>query len=130
MPGLAHPEEINFQETVKSGKWAIDCWDGDPREKHSHGKIYRDFFHQVYYFRPKTKENEEYLTDFSWGGECIFLSDKGCVLPAEKRPYECRELEPKPDFQCKSHNNKQNIIFLWLPYQKEIRQILKEYNDL
>jgi len=36
---------------------------------------------------------------------CIFLTATGCSLSDDKRPYECRMLEPRlsDDVQCKAH---------------------------
>jgi Fe-S-cluster containining protein len=93
LPGAAFPEDFptaeSVQEALATGRWALDWWEGDPREGH-------DELTEAYFLRPATKGKEGVVRDPSWGGECTFLTPKGCELPAERRPRECRMLTPRP----------------------------------
>ena len=121
MPGSAYPEDFkeplfeSLLSAFKSGNWAIDWWEGDPRE----GKEEVDV---AYYIRPRTKDNDA-LFDPSWGGECIFLNNNGCILKPEERPQSCRLLEPQENGECIHHGNiKRGAAIAWLPYTDIILQ--------
>jgi Fe-S-cluster containining protein len=133
-PGAAFPEDFKLSKpsdnhnflvnSLKSGKWCIDWWEGDPRKGH-------DEFIISYFIRPVMKGHENELTHAGWGGECIFLSDKGCTLPAGKRPKNCKMLEPRSDNLCILHNNmgKQKSCIAWIPFREVIKRIIgKEGN--
>jgi len=87
MPGAFHPEDIDkpivaeIVEKLSSGEWAIDWWEGEKPK---------------YFLRPATTNGCK-IFDPSWGGICIYLTDKGCRLEPDKRPYNCRMLEPNPN---------------------------------
>lgn len=110
MPGTAYPSDFNSPEEIKkaieSGKYAIDWWEGDPGD----GDL-----RKAYFVRPSTKDKIGKIYDATWGGECTFLTKKGCKLKPNKRPKECRDLEPKPDFDCVMHNEtcKQKACIAW-----------------
>ena len=94
LPGIAFPDDFTkpLLETLiklfKSGKWVIDWWEADE---------------PGYFIRPAIK-NCSKLFDPAWRGECIFLTPTGCELSPEKRPIQCRMLEPKADPErCISH---------------------------
>jgi len=117
IPGCYYPEDFNMEngysklkEALKTGKIAIDWWEGDPRE----GK---DEYTRGYFVRPATKWMEGVLYDPSWGGECIFLTNSGCQLEEDKRPLNCRKLEPGAD-KCIPHDgvSKRDAAIAWLPY--------------
>ena len=120
MPGSAYPEDFkeplleSLVEAFKSGNWAIDWWEGDPTNKNS--------LEKAYYVRPRTKGNNN-LFDPSWGGECIFLNERGCTLEPEERPQSCRLLEPKLGGEdCIHHNGtgKRGAAIAWLPFTKVV----------
>ena len=127
MPGSAYPEDFkkplseSLLSAFKSRNWAIDWWDGDPTDE--------DILEKAYYIRPRTKDNNN-LFAATWGGECIFLDKKGCILGPEKRPQSCRLLEPKENKSCVSHGgSKQGSAIAWLPYTNiilEIARLIKE----
>lgn len=117
MPGECFPEDFgeplleNLIEAFESGNWAIDWWEGDPRKN-------EDKLDRAYYIRPRIKGINK-LFDPSWGGECIFLNKKVCILPPEKRPMSCKMLEPKPKGEdCIHHNGtgKREAAIAWLPF--------------
>lgn len=117
MPGECFPEDFgkpllkNLIEAFESDNWAIDWWEGDPRRDENK-------LEKAYYIRPRIKGVNK-LFDPSWGGECVFLKKKGCILPPEKRPISCRLLEPEPKGKgCINHNGtgKRGAALAWLPF--------------
>ena len=60
-------------------------------------------------------------------GECMALSESGCTLPFEKRPYGGRMLEAMPDRRCVQHYTCAEMITDWLPYQSVLSSIWQEY---
>ncbi len=107
-PGALSPEDLTkplkaaLIALFKTGKYAIDWYEAEE---------------QGYYIRAAVKDNNN-LFDPTWGGECVFLTDSGCELSLENRPYQCRMVEPVPDPKnCISHSgSKYNISELWAPY--------------
>ena len=125
LPGACFPSDFNlpgdisFLETaLKTGRWAIDWWEGDPRQG---GNEYsRGFF-----VRPAIKGQEGKMFDGSWGGVCTFLKNDCCALDADKRPSNCRNLEPK-ESGCITHDDsKRGAAIAWIPYYK----ILEDMED-
>lgn len=117
LPGECSPEDFgnplleNLIKAFESGKWAIDWWEGDPRNN-------KDKLDRAYYIRPRIKGVNK-LFDPSWGGECMFLGEKECRLKPEKRPISCRLLEPQPKgISCIHHNGtgKRGAAIAWLPF--------------
>jgi len=93
MPGVIFPDDVTpgqVKEMLASGRYAIDWWEGDPREG-------MDELPQAEYLRPAIKGMEGWQRDPSWGGECTFLTPTGCELAYENRPRECRGLIPGVD---------------------------------
>lgn len=125
MPGCNLPEDFgkslyfSLLEHFKTGKWAIDWWEGDPRKgKH---ELTRAFF-----IRPAIK-NKTNLFDPSWGGECVFFtSGVGCSLDDKKRPAECRLLEPNSDRCIKHGGSKQEASIAWIPFHDVIIKAAKD----
>ena len=118
MPGAAYPSDFghDFQkvkEAIDSGRWCVDWWEGDVADGD------RD---RTFYVRPATKGNEGLTHDPSWGGECVFLGEKGCVLSSEERPTECRHLVPNPKFRCVLEGivGKKGAAIAWLPFEKQL----------
>ena len=107
LPGIASPEDFSLPDTtqlieaLKSGKWAVDWWEGN---------------NPLYFVRPATKDAIGELFDPSWGGECVFLTEKGCSLPHDQRPSGCRLLEPKEP-HCIAHGaGKEEAGLAWEKY--------------
>uniref|UniRef100_A0A6M3LEY7 Putative zinc-or iron-chelating protein n=1 Tax=viral metagenome TaxID=1070528 RepID=A0A6M3LEY7_9ZZZZ len=108
MPGAYTPKDIenifgSVENAVKSGKVAIDWWEGKTPK---------------YFMRPKTIKSNE-LYDPSWGGECTHLKENGCELTEEKRPSMCKIMKPYPDNNCRCElpkpftNDKEYAVHLW-----------------
>ena len=118
-PGAAYPEDFILREgtekflitiAIKSKKWVIDWWEGDPGDGNKE---------TAYFVRPAIKGKEGKTYDPSWGGECIFLEPTGCSLQLKHRPRECRLLEPKKGGKgCVAHDNtgKNGAALAWRNY--------------
>ena len=120
LPGSVHPDDVSQEqvaEMLASGRWAIDWWEGDPREDFDKNKE----LECAEYLRPAIKGMEGKRRDASWGGECTFLTPSGCSLHETKRPRECIDLEPGEGFgdsECHTHDwSKQKIAIAWISYQ-------------
>jgi len=126
-PGACFPSDFGGDEqqikdmviaALELGTFAIDWWDGDPREEgHDDGS--------ACFVRPATKGREGKLFDPSWGGECTFLRPDGCSLTFDNRPHNCRHLEPVPgDALCNIHDgSKQGAAIAWLPFSEWLDNI-------
>lgn len=131
LPGCCFPEDFGepLEEKAKialaSGKYAIDWWEGDPREN-------QEELSAAMFIRPAIKGKEGILADPSWGGECTFLTKMGCSLPADSRPTGCKTLEPKrindKTLKCVGHpgSDKREAAIAWIPYQEFLSQIKGE----
>jgi len=131
MPGAMYPSDLeavnkkSILKLLRTGNYAIDWWEGDPRydegiDEYNHG----------YFLRPRTKNTPSWF-DGSWGGECIFLTGTGCKLKPDDRPHNCRMLEPGPNGKdCICHDeSKQGAAIAWLPYHDIIEEIRSEHYE-
>lgn len=113
LPGACFPDDFNssndlIRKAIESGKYTIDCWEGDPGD---------GIEQTAFYVRPATVGKEGQTYDYSWGGCCVFLGDNGCILNHDDRPKECRSLEPAKD-GCIKHDDitKRKAAIAWRPY--------------
>ena len=112
LPGICSPDDFERSQqkiidAIKSGRYAIDWWEGFDENNGRRG----------YFVRPATKGNEDKIYHASWGGQCTFLSSNGCTLNADERPEGCRLLEPLRDDECKSHGmDKLDATRAWIPF--------------
>jgi Fe-S-cluster containining protein len=119
MPGILHPKDVlDIGELLRSGDYAVDWWEGDPRKN-------KDDMEECYFIRPRVKDAET-IFDPSWGGECVFLSENGCRLSFKDRPFGCRNLLPKKNDtgECRdaAGREKREYAMLWIKYQDEIEK--------
>jgi len=126
-PGCNFPSDFESEdeivEALKSGRYAIDYWEGDPGDGDER---------TAYFVRPAVKGKEGILVDPAWGGKCTFLTNKGCELAPEQRPKQCLDLEPKKDLECKIHNGstKQNASIAWRIHHDLLESLIDEvYNE-
>ena len=127
-PGAAFPcdlgsseDDVKLQilERLESGKWAVDWWEGDPREGPEDGP---DRLSQAFYIRPAVVGTTRRFHG-TWGGVCTFLGPDGCDLVMEQRPRECATLDPAdcnltgglPKKRDKKYT-KQQAAMMWIPY--------------
>lgn len=110
--GMYHPEQVlNELELLKNNqlndlgtKYQIDCW-----ENWENGDIY--------FLRPAHTNSLNEIIDRSWGGQCVNLTDTGCSLTFEQRPYECQKLKAYDYHKCSSDESKITIKEYWIDYQ-------------
>lgn len=132
-PGIVHPGDLGPRSSlvevlvayVRTGRWAFDYWEGDPRPKSRQSK---PPLTECYYLRPATIKAPGKVIDASWGGQCCLLTDAGCSLAFENRPRQCRELVPNPECpgRCDEPFSKQDIVASWAPerIQRRVRQAI------
>lgn len=101
LPGCSHPQDFSFESKskdqireeliimFKSGDWQIDWWESYETEEGNEG-------HRGFFIRPATKKGRGPIYHGAWAWEgCVFHSSKGCALPFDERPFDCKELVPK-----------------------------------
>jgi len=135
-PGAAYPEDVApvlregdllaaVEAAIRTGKWCLDSWEGDPLEGGTLG--------ECYFLRPAIKGHQGEVFHPSWGGdECCFLSSTGCELLPALRPRECRLLEPKIGGlgKCRAHYKpKRGSALAWRPYQEILRTVRETLED-
>lgn len=118
IPGICVPFDFHYdmsliEKLIASGQYCFDYWarSEDP---------------DIYYVRPSVAGQEGKVVDPTWGGKCTFLGDNGCELEHEQRPWECRDLIPDRGHKCIKSKSKKEIVDMWLPYQKELKDIREE----
>lgn len=111
-------DEAAMAKALESGRYTIDCWEGDPRPIKDKKEL-----HQADYIRPAIKGKEGRRIDRPWGGECTFLTKTGCELAPDKRPSGCRMLEARPDGNCIVHGaDKRRASIAWLKHRDFLNQ--------
>ena len=83
---------------------------------------------QVYYLRMKHKCYTFVGVDAM--GECIALTDEGCMLSMEDRPRGGRDLKSSPDFKCHQEYTSEEMSLDWLPYSDTLQEIYTEYEAI
>lgn len=125
-PGSCYPDDIEpltaerVIEMVLHERYAIDWYEGDPRPD-------GDLNH-VYFLRPAIRGVTSHL-DPTWGGECVFLTDTGCSMSADKRPRECLAIIPSDpiDGHCLAedgYEGKEAVAMAWLPHQDLMNEVV------
>ena len=129
IPGCIFPEDFirnnkkidrkTITDMVVNGTYAFDSWEGFG------GKGVGLFI------RPSTKGKEKLILDFSWGGECVFLTKKGCKLSFKNRPLQCRNLKPRKNKRCTGdkRTGKYEAAVAWSKYYKLIESIVHSENN-
>jgi hypothetical protein len=131
---------LTIFEMFSSGDWVLGFWDGDPRDEAWGDRRRRGLDHVsiVYFPRPayKKKSGELFEQRFDWDlGGCTFLTDKGCKLEFEARPYGCRTLVPGWDEiddvpACRHLNgylrDNHRAALHWLSHQEKLKAIARE----
>ena len=60
-------------------------------------------------------------------GECIALTEEGCILDEGQRPKGGRFLKSSPDGYCIQYYTQEMMEEDWKPYQETLSSIWKEY---
>lgn len=118
--GAYHPsdfgENLNIEYIekllTKRNDISIDCFE-NPSDGNKYG----------YFLRPRHVGGD--IVDMSWGAPCIHLTETGCELPFDERPYGCRKLDPK---NCSETNKEENYLW-WKKYWKELDTLRETYDD-
>ncbi|MGN0376222.1 MAG: hypothetical protein ACI4ED_01170 [Suilimivivens sp.] len=62
-------------------------------------------------------------------GECIALTENGCIFSGEDRPKGGRFLESNENMQCIQHYTREMMWEEWKPYQGIFSSLWKEYKE-
>ena len=124
-PGIFSPGDFGntgrqigekLRAAIAGGLAVFDYWEPD-----------RDL-PQTFYPRPPIKDVSQ-LVHPAFGGACALLSEAGCRLEFEKRPFGCRDLKPSSGFPvgCESESGSLKLeeVRLWRPYQRIIKRIVE-----
>lgn len=122
-PGICHPRDFednweNMVKAIECGKYTIDSWDDDWGDN------------DIYYIRPTIKGRVGEVPHYSYGGECIFLTNKGCELKFENRPLGCRMLKVRVEgdkIKCDQEWKNYDYAMQWISYQVKLREYIKQY---
>ena len=80
------------------------------------------------YLRPRHVDGGK--IDPSWEGQCVNLTDNGCKLSFDERPYGCKSLVPNISNACVEGTvSKLNAYEIWKPYQDILNKLYKKYVD-
>lgn len=128
LPGINSPQDFNCSEkeileALKSGKYALDYWDGE---------FENTGIYDAYFIRPAIQGKEGQLIDPSWGGFCTFWTpEDGCELSFKQRPLGCKSLLVniiKPGHCTDGMFGKKEAVKAWLPYQEILIECIKKLN--
>lgn len=91
----------------------------------SYCDTYNDRF--IWFVRPRHKYAP--AIDESYGGECVFLTPNGCLLPWSKRPTQGKMLDPHDCIERISRpgGTKIDMALLWEPYQDILCEAGRQY---
>ena len=126
--GIYHPNDFKdiekeLKELKEKGLISVDQWNGELIVKNDDTEYY-----DVKFIRPRHSNISKFI-DFSYGGRCIYLTEKGCGLPFEKRPYQCKMLAPINGefiYGCTSPFNKVEAAISWIPFQNLIQKLIED----
>jgi len=120
-----HPEDLKSGDTydviksmLDSGRYSIDWWDCL--------EINNDNYTEAYYLRARHKN--ERVVDPSWGGECVMLTEKGCSLSFDERPFGGKSLIAGKD-DCEVVYSKYQCAIDWLVHREVLLKLKEEYKN-
>ena len=120
--------EISFDiilELLKSGYVAMDWWEGDILED-DESIPNCELYCQVFYLRMRHKS--EGAICGSWGGECVCLTDTGCMFTWNNRPLGGRSLIPTADKACEDTSyTKEQCVLEWREYYDILSEVYDKY---
>jgi Fe-S-cluster containining protein len=129
IPGAALPSDFDeplidsLTEALMSGNWMLDQAD------HRCNGGVDTYFPRLKQRHPNAKLTEWMDYEEVGRGPCVMLTENGCSLPYEKRPSECRLVEPN-EIRCVQHaGSRWDFIEAWQPYQNEVSTALRRAND-
>ena len=90
--------EAEVIKMLRSNRYQIDWWEAEE---------------SLYFLRPTVLNDIGEVFSPTWGGRCVFLTDNGCKLSWEDRPYGCKALVPNASGKCKSSYGKFQCAKEW-----------------
>ena len=120
--GAYHPNDFDELKTIEDferilidGKISIDWYEYE-------GTIDS----QGYFLRPRHVGGD--VIDPSYGERCIHLTDTGCELSFDERPYFCRKLEPRESTECGEADSKRGYAEAWSKYCDILSKLRLKYD--
>lgn len=127
LPGGYHPSDFGCEITEE----LLESLINDPEHPISID-WYDDFIYEDksyprgYYIRPRVIDGD--AVDGSWGGVCNNLTETGCSLSWDDRPWSCKLLAPSENGHCgHQYDEKLSCAVAWLPYRDMIEHIVEKY---
>ena len=131
LPGALHPDDV------------VDCTKEGIRKLLERGDVSIDWYYsrytkrfhrnRGYYLRFRTAHgpviDPVYLVN---DGRCLHLTENGCDLPFDERPYGCKSLVPKAESTqplklcCTSTYGSFQAAEAWEPYWKILDDLVEE----
>lgn len=120
--------EERIRELLDTGAVSIDWYEGDVFSHRGMSSPDGKEYDNMYFLRMRNKDGD--IIDPSFGGECMMLTDKGCRLQFNERPYGCRSLYPTINsdggITCVNAYDKAQSAIDWLPYEDILDSIVNE----
>lgn len=120
--GAYHPHDFDELKTVEDferilidGKISIDWYEGFTEDDQP-----------GYFLRPRHVGGD--VIDPSWGAQCIHLTDTGCELSFNERPYFCKKLEPHASNKCSEPDIKHRYAEAWFKYHNLLKALRRKYD--
>lgn len=131
--GAYHPDDFKHELT---DAWLQDLLEGN--HTYTDGKpilVSIDWVEGVkggpdgrgYFLRPRHVGGD--IVDPSWGASCCHLTETGCDLPFDERPWRCRLREPSECINDKMDTvEKRESVVPWRLYWKILHQFYLKYD--
>ena len=120
--GAYHPHDFDKLETIEDferilidGKMSIDWYE-----------CFTEDDQPGYFIRPRHVGGD--VIDPSYGERCIHLTDTGCELSFDERPYFCKKLEPRESTECGEVDNKRGYAEAWFKYNEILTKLRDKYD--
>lgn len=125
-------EKITYKlllEVLRTGLVSINNYWGNPEVEDD------EDYSDIYYF-PKMRNlpdkfNNGCIIEDNYFGRCCILTENGCPLSFNYRPYEAKSLIPKEteNDKCKEGISKKEYTAKWIPYKRILDQLVDDlYN--
>lgn len=120
--GAYHPNDFGdnityelLESAMETNNIAIDWYEMKDNEK-------------GFYLRPRHTDGGK--VDPSWGAQCVNLTDNGCKLSFDERPYGCRTLIPNINFACEEGAFIKRMAYeSWNPYHDILNKLYEKYKE-
>ena len=125
MPGMYHPEDLfSGMSDLQIKQKILDMLQSNNTVV-THGELDNK---RVYVLTPSAGRHRSWYNMDNFG-TCANLSDSGCRLSAQDRPFECRTLVPNKDRKCKpsSDFNRDELLLEWSIYDEVIEQVFDHF---